>query len=143
MKAKTIITKHLAGFTITALLLSIGVRVLLSFLLNEQLYVLGNIVGAVYAVSVFAAGWLFGEREGRHLPINDLGIRYNLATFLVYNLVFGGWFVLGLNADYESPGFLYGIVIIWCALLLAHLFLFLRLRKKKTIDGLDKEDIFE
>ena len=142
MKAKTIITKHLVWFTITTLLLSIGFRLLLNFLLNEQLYVFSDVAGAVYGASVFAAGWLFGEKEGRHLPINDMGFRYNLATFLVFNLVWGGWIVLGLNGEYGSLRSLYGIALIWSPLLLIHLFLSLRLRKK-SIEGLDKEDIFE
>ena len=142
MKAKTIITKHLVWFTITTLLLSIGFKLFFSFLFRERIYVFADLVGgAVYGVSVAIAGWLFGEREARHLPINDFGFRYHLATFLVFNLVWGGCAALGWD-KYKSIASSYGLMIIWGAFLLAHLVLFLRLRKK-TIDGLDKEDIFE
>ena len=135
-------TKHLAGFAATALILTIAVRASLSFLLEARQFALTYVVAGIYAICMFAAGWLFGEKESQHLPIYDIGFRYNLITFLIFNGISELWFILGFNSDYERISSVHFAAILWGTIVLIHYFFFLRYRKK-SINGLNKEDLFE
>ena len=135
-------TKHLAGFAATALILTISVRALLSFLLETRQFALTYVIAGIYAICMFVAGWLFGEKESQYLPIYDIGFRYNLSTFLIFNGISELWFTLGFNSDYERISSVHFTVILWGAIVLIHYFFFLRYRKK-SINGLNKEDLFE
>ena len=135
-------TKYLAGFAVTALILTIAVRVLLSFLVETKQSALCYIVAGIYAVSVFVSGWIFGDKERRYLPIHDIGFRYNLTTYLIFNGVWELWFVLGFNSHYENNDMAHFSAILWGSIVLVHYIMYRHFRKK-LIDGLDKKDLFE
>ena len=136
------ITKYMVGFAATALVLTIAVRFSLSTLIEAKLFTIANILGGIYAVSVFIAGWVFGSKECKHLPIYDVGFRYNFVTYLIFSGVSELWFILGLNSAYESIGFIHYAAILWGALVITH-YLFYRRFQKQSIDGLNKDDLFE
>lgn len=136
------VTRYLVGFAIAAFLLTIAFKCSLSFSLDRQQFVATKIFSVLYALSMFAFGWFFGKKDGAYLPIFDVGFRFHFTTFVIHNLVCGLWFLLKLNSVREKAESFYTILIVWGILLLAHFIIYLALRKK-TIDGLNRDDLFE
>ena len=136
------ITKQILEFTITAFVLSVSFRILLSFSIENKLNFLGILTAILYGSLMFVAGWYFGQKEKRNLPILDIGFRYHLITFLIHNGVSILWFSLGLSSKFENLNSVISTTIYWSPLLIIHFVCYL-LIKKKTVDGLNKENIFD
>ena len=135
------ITKNLAYFAVAATALTLVFRFALSTLLaNESHFYF--IPAVLYSLSMFTAGWYFGYRDARELPIYDVGFRFHLATYVSYFVATGAWFLLGMNADVEKGEKNLITALIWGFLLAIH-FVFYLLSRKKSIDGLKKDDLFD
>ncbi len=93
-------------------------------------------------MGMFSAGWFYGFRDGKELPVYDVGFRFHFVTFLSFHVVTSAWFLLGFNADVEKWKPIILTVLIWGFLLSIHFVVYLIL-KRKSIDGLDKDDLFD
>ena len=136
------ITSYLLGFAITATILAIVFRFLLSYGIDNKMTWVIIAAAILYCVGMFVNGWYFGKKDNNYLPINDVGFRFHLTTYLIHNLVSELWFILGFNSPYEKIGVIHKTAIIWGVFLLLHLILYIYFRKK-SIDGLDKNRLFE
>lgn len=136
------ITPFLLLFAFTAILLTIGFRYFLSYGITHKSSFIIILSAALYAVSMFIAGWYFGKKDGNYLPVLDIGFRFHFTTYSIHNGISLLWFVLGYNATYEKIQTVYNIAIIWGVLLIVH-FLFFLWTRKYAINSLDKDDLFE
>jgi hypothetical protein len=139
---KNLITKNLVYFALSALALGILFRIGLSYSIENRLFAAIVAVAVLYAVAMFAAGWMFGKRDHIQLPVYDIGFRFHLCTYLIFFLVGYMWFLLGFNSPCENILVLHRTAICWGIVLLIHFF-FYRYSRRKTINGLDKENLFE
>ena len=96
----------------------------------------------VYGVLMWFNGSFFGRKDYEDLPIYDVGFRFHLATFLTHNVISILWFSFGFQSKYESVRIIYLTAAIWSLFLLAHFIYYLSVRKS-TVNGLDREDLFE
>jgi len=139
---KTLKTSSLFWFAAVAICLTIAFRFFLSYGIDNKIALLVNLNAIVYGLLMFGAGWYFGKKEAEYLPVSDIGFRFHLATYIIYNLISQTWFVAGFNSVYEKQSLVHMTMIIWGGFLLLHFIVFL-LTRKNTIKGLHKNDIFE
>ena len=135
------ITKNLVYFAVVSTALTLVFRFALSALLANAC-VFYFIAAILYSLSMTAAGWTFGHKDGRELPLYDVGFRFHLITYVQYFVVTGVWFLLGLNAEVEKGEKKLITALVWGFLLAIH-FVFYLLSRKKAIDGLKKDDLFD
>ena len=135
------ITKNLVYFAVTATALTLAFRFAFSVLLAREcdFYFLPAIL---YSLSMTAAGWYFGKKDGRELPLYDVGFRFHLATYVQYFVVTGAWFLLGLNAQAEKWERKLITALVWGFFLAIH-FVYFLITRKRAIDGLKREDVFD
>lgn len=136
------ITPYLIKFAITAAFLTIAFRYVLSYGIEHQNHN-ANIYSAVlYGSLMFVSGWIFGKKDNEYLPIFDIGFRFHLTAYLIHNGLSLSWVSLGLGAKDESLSIALMVAAYWGVFLVIH-FIFYMIARKRTIDSLDKEDIFE
>ncbi|MFV0484477.1 MAG: hypothetical protein ACK5MG_10360 [Bacteroidales bacterium] len=139
---KTFITKYLLGFALCCLILATVFRHFLSYgIENESLNIIVSAT-VLYTIAMFVNGWNFGRKDRMHLPIYDVGFRFHFTTYVVHNVVSELWFALGLNSHYENIWQVHYVVIGWGLFVLIHFFFYIS-AKQKSVDGLDKDDLFE
>lgn len=136
------ITKNLINFSIFFFAGAIAFRYCLSNCLENHLNTLLWITAVIYFFFNFFIGWIFGKRDYESLPLYDIGFRFHFATYLLFNGVSVIWFLLNFNSRFESIGIVYITAGFWGIGLLIH-FIFYLISRKNTINGLNKEDIFE
>lgn len=136
------ITNNLMYFTIFFFIGAIVFRYSLSHSIENRAYNLVWIIAVVYFVFNFLIGWLFVKRDYETLPLYDLGFRFHFVTYLLFNMVSILWFVFGFHSHFESIRIVYFTALFWGIGLLIH-FLFYLIARKNSINGLNKEDIFE
>ena len=136
------ITPPLLKFAIVALLLTIAFRFMLSYGIDHQSLTIINTSSVIYGSLMFISGWIFGKKDGEYLPIFDIGFRFHLMTYIIHNAVSMLWLAMGLGAKNESLGIAYQVAAYWGVFLVIH-FIFYIMARKRTIDNLDVEDIFE
>lgn len=136
------ITPWLLAFAGTAVVLTIVFRYFLSMGIENRENNTIAIAAVTYGLAMFAAGWYFGRKDGSYLPILDIGFRFHVTTFLVHNIISEAWFLLDFNAAVEKVRVVHLTAAYWAIGLLVHFILY-RIAKRKSIDGLDKSEIFE
>ena len=136
------ITPYLLKFVATATVLIIIFRYFLSTGLENNQTTIVLLSSVLYGLAMFASGWFFGQKDGAYLPISDVGFRFHLSTFLVHNIVSELWFVFGFQASIEHINTVHYTILFWLPFLIVHYLFYLR-AKKKSIKGLDKNDLFE
>ncbi|UUV20921.1 hypothetical protein [Paenimyroides aestuarii] len=136
------ITPYLVKFALIAALLTIVFRYFLSFGLQNNNLTLVLASSILYGAAMFCSGWYFGYKDGEYLPIFDVGFRFHLATFIVHNLISETWFLLKLQSNKENINTVHLTLLIWLLFLIIHYILYLYV-KRKTIKGLDKNNLFE
>jgi hypothetical protein len=114
------ITKNLIYFTVVSTALTLAFRFALSASLANECYTSIFASAVLYGVSMLAAGWFYGFRDGRELPVYDVGFRFHCATFLSFHVVTVTWFLLGWNAEVERWRPIVLTVLIWGFLLSVH-----------------------
>jgi len=135
------VTKYLVYFAVIATALTLAFRFALSTLLaNECNFYF--VAAIIYSLCMFAAGWYYGFKDGRELPIYDVGFRFHLITYVQYFAVTGVWFLLGFNAEIEKGEKKLITALIWGFFLIIH-FVYYLIARKKSVDGLKKEDLFD
>lgn len=135
-------TKNLIYFAIVFFIGIIAFRYSLSHFLENRAYNPAWMIAVIYFFLNFFIGWFFGKRDYESLPIYDIGFRFHLTTYLLFNIVSVLWFLFGFHSHYESIRTVYITALFWGIGLLIHFILFLMARKS-SINGLSKEDIFE
>jgi len=135
------ITKNLAYFAVIATALTLAFRFALSAMLTKEsdIYFVPAIL---YSLSMTAAGWYIGRKDGHDLPLYDVGFRFHFVTYVQYFAVTGIWFLLGYNAEVEKWENKLITALVWGFFLVIH-FVFYLISRKRTIDGLKKEDLFD
>ncbi len=136
------VTHNLLCYTLVFIALTVLMKVGITAVLDARLYNLPWFIGGAYGVITFAIGWFFGKRDSRSLPLYDAGLRYNLATFVVFATVSEGWHALGWMSEYDSVWPWRVVEIVWAVFLAANFVTYLLVRKK-TIRGIEKNDLFD
>lgn len=136
------ITPYLVKFAVAASILTIIFRYFLSTGIENNNATLVLLSSVFYGLAMFVTGWFFGQKDGNYLPISDVGFRFHLTTFLVHNIVSELWFVFGLQASKETINTIHYTILFWLPFLIIH-YVFYLVAKKKSIKGLNKDDLFE
>ena len=136
------INNYLLRFALTAALLTALFRCFLSYGITHEAIVLITVSSILYAIGMSLAGWYWGKKEKDHIPIYDVGFRFHLATYLVFNVVSEGWFFLGFNSGIEKIETVRSVACLWGFFLFIHFIYFIWTRKK-TINNIDKTELFE
>ena len=136
------ITTYLLKFALTATVLTIIFRYFLSQGVDTGSTTTVVLSAILYFIGMFISGWYFGKKDGNYLPIYDVGFRFHSTTYLIYNLISEAWFILGFNSHYEKIVTIHWTVIIWGCFIFIH-FIFFLWTRKRTINNLDKRDLFE
>jgi len=136
------ITPYLLRFALTITILTIIFRYFLSYGIENHSTLIIIISAVIYFISMFASGWYFGKKDGKHLPIFDVGFRFHLTTYLIHNGISLLWIGLGFGSKYEKLSLSIMVVVYWGFFLLLH-FIFYLWARKNSINNLDKEDLFE
>lgn len=136
------ITPQLVKFAVAAILLTIIFRFCLSYGIEYQNYIIILTSSILYGGLMFSFGWYLGKKDGEYLPIYDVGFRFHFTTFLVHNIISLLWFAFGFESKYEKINVVYLTILIWIPILLFHLYFYLK-AQKKSINGLNKDDLFE
>ncbi|HUH25165.1 MAG TPA: hypothetical protein VLY87_00930 [Flavobacterium sp.] len=136
------ITPYLVRFAVAASILTIVFRYFLSTGIENNNATLVLLSSVIYGLAMFVTGWFFGQKDGNYLPISDVGFRFHLTTFLVHNIISELWFVFGLQASKETINTIHYTILFWLPFLIIH-YIFYLVAKKKSIKGLNKDDLFE
>jgi hypothetical protein len=138
-----IITRNLLLFAILLLMYTLLFRFGLGRLLTAEKWLWVMIISLLYGGVIFVTGWTTGKRDGMENFLFDAGFRWNLTTFLVWGAASEAWFLLELHSAYENIRVVHITLLVWSGFLLLHFLLFLILRRRRTIRGVHKTDIFE
>ena len=136
------ISKNLIAFSIGLIVFTIAFRFSLSSMLQNRLFSSVWIVAAIYGIFIFIIGWIFGKKDKLYLPLYDIGFRFHLATYIICNLIAEGWYLIGLQSEYENARTVHLTAIFWGIGLLIHFIIYLFTRKN-AIKGIKKSEIFE
>ena len=136
------ITHALLKFALVAAVLTIAFRFSLSYGIANQIKVVIYLSSLVYFSVMFISGWYFGKKDKEYLPVSDLGFRFHLTTFVVFNLVTEIFYRMDLQSKVELLRDSHRTIIYWLPFLIIH-FIFYLFAKRKTIKGIDKDNLFE
>ncbi len=137
-----LVTKNLMFFAFFFFIGAVVFRYGLSYFLENLRYNQVWIITVLYFVFNFAIGWFFGKRDRELLPLYDIGFRFHFVTYLIFNSVSLFWFLCGFHSQSENIRAIFTMIIFWGIGLLIH-YIFYLLARKKTINGINKEEIFE
>lgn len=136
------LTKNLLYFAFLFFIGAIVFRYSLSHFLENHSYNLVWIIAVFYFFFNFMIGWFFGKRDYESLPLFDLGFRFHFVTYLIFNIVSILWFSFGFHSQFENIRIVYIIAFFWGLGLFVHLIFYL-IARKNSLNGLNKEEIFE
>lgn len=136
------LTRNLMYFAVLFFIGAIVFRYSLSESIENRSYNLIWIIAVIYFFFNFFIGWFLGKRDYESIPLNDIGFRFHFVTYFLFNTVSMLWFSLGFNSHFESIRIVYIIALFWGIGLLIH-FIFYLIERKNSINGLNKEEIFE
>jgi hypothetical protein len=136
------ITPYLLKFALSAAVLTLIFRFCLSHGIQNQSWLTIILSSLLYFATIFSAGWYFGKKDHEHLPIFDIGFRFHFTNYVVYNIISLLWFELGFASIYERKSTIAVIAVNWGIFLLLHAVFYFWIRKR-TINGMDKDDLFE
>lgn len=139
---KNFITKHLLGFAVLTAIWTIIFRFFLSYGLEQQLLSIILLSTIVYTILMFITGRYFGRKDREYLPLFDIGFRFHLTAYIVHIGISELWFLAGFNSHYETISMVHNTAFYWGMILAIHFIIYLVVRKR-TINGLDKNNLFE
>jgi len=137
-----LITSNLLKFAFFFAIGSILFRFGLSWSITNHAVFEMWIFAFLYFILNASLGWFFGKKDYESFPISDIGIRFHLVTYVVFNIIWELWFFFGLQSRVENAKIAHKIAFFWGIFLLIH-FIFYLFNRKNTIKGLDRSDIFE
>ena len=136
------LTKNLMYFAVLFFMGAIVFRYSLSDFIENRLLNLIWIIAIIYFFFNFFIGWFFGKKDYESIPLNDIGFRFHFVTYFLFNMVSVLWFLFGFNSHFENIRIVYITALFWGIGLLIH-FIFYLIERKNSINGLNKEEIFE
>lgn len=136
------LTNNLLKYATSFALLTLVFRFALSASLESNETTLIWISAFLYGILAFIAGWIFGSRDNKSLPLFDVGFRFHFTTYLIFGIISELWFVFGFQSKDETISTVHWTLVLWGFFILIHLVIYL-ITRKKTIEGLDKSDIFD
>ena len=136
------LTKNLMYFAVLFFMGAIVFRYSLSDFIENRLLNLIWIIAIIYFFFNFFIGWFFGKKDYESIPLNDIGFRFHFVTYFLFNMVSVLWFLFGFNSHFENIRIVYITALFWGIVLLIH-FIFYLIERKNSINGLNKEEIFE
>lgn len=136
------VTSNLLKFAIIFALGSILFRFGLSWAITNHKVFEIWIFASLYFILNFSIGWFFGKKYYESFPLYDIGFRFHLATYVIFNIIAELWFLFGLQSRFENVKIVHQIAIFWGIFLLLHFIIYL-FPGKNAIKGLDKSEIFE
>ncbi|MDU1905445.1 MAG: hypothetical protein E6772_11730 [Dysgonomonas sp.] len=136
------ITANLVKFAAVFAVFTITFRFLLGTFIDAKLFMWIWILALVYFCANFVIGWYFGKKDHECLPLFDVGFRFHFTTYFVFNLLSEIWFLLGFQSASESIRTVHSTAIIWGGFIIIHFIMYL-IYRKKSINGLEKSEIFD
>ncbi len=136
------LTRNLISFAIYFSIGTVVFRYGLSHSLDSRLFLQVYVIAVVYFFYNFGIGWYFGKKDYELLPLYDIGFRFHLATFLLFNSITEAWNYFGFLSQFENAKTNRFIAFFWGIFLIFHFILYLYSRKN-TIKGINKSEIFE
>ncbi len=136
------ITSNLLKFAIFFAIGSILFRFGLSWSITNHAGFEIWIFAILYFILNASLGWFFGKKDYESFPLYDIGFRFHLVTYVVFNIIAELWFLFGLQSRVEDVKIVHQIALFWGIFLLLHFIIYLFTRKN-AIKGLDKSEIFE
>ena len=136
------LTKNLISFAIFFVIGGLIFRYGLSHSLENRMLSMVWVLATIYFLFNFGIGWYFGKRDHESLPLFDIGFRFHLTTFLLFNIISEAWCYFGLLSSYENFRTNRHIAIFWGIGLLIH-FVFYLIAQKNTIKGISKDEMFD
>jgi|GEM_PF-1844663 len=135
------LTKHFWFFCLSAVVLGVLFYSSLNWLLITENYAWIFVAAIVYGVSMFLSGRYFGIRNTNESGLNDWGVFFHIATFIIWGGVSFIWTAL---PDCIMCNYPLGIILsIWGVILAMHIYFFFKYRNFNSINGFEKEEIFE
>lgn len=138
-----IFTKNFLLFTAIFAAATLVFRYALSYFLKNEIYSYINFIAIGYALVLFISGWHLGKKDGIYLPQNDLGLRFSVASLVLWTVISYGWFLLKLNASSERIFQVHIGAAIFFFIVLFHALLYWIYARKNNIKGIRRDDIFE
>lgn len=135
-------TKFLMLFAVGCILLTAAFRFTLSYAIDTGAISTIVLTAVAYFVLLFAIGWLVGYKFYKSAYRSGIAFPMQLITFLVFSLISLAWFVWGNKSANEHLWHLYFPLIIWLPVLAFTYILHIR-RKQNSINGIDKDSLFE
>ena len=136
------ITSNLIKFAICFAIGSIAFRYGLSWsITNHAVFEMWSFA-VLYFFFNLGIGWFFGKKDNEAFPLFDIGFRFHLVTYVIFNVIWELWFLFELQSPVENVRIAHLIAIIWGVFMLVHFIGYLFTRKY-TIKGLDKSRLFE
>ena len=136
------LTKNLLLFALFFFAGAVLFRYGLSYFLENRMFGQVWVIAVAYFFYNISIGWYFGKKDYEDLPLYDVGFRFHLATYVIFNLVSKLWFVFGYHAAIENIKTVHNMALYWGIGVVIHFMLFL-ISRKQSIKGIHKSDIFE
>lgn len=124
-------SKNLLIYTLTALLMTIVLRSILSHIFINRNFVVINLWAFVYFALLLVIGWNLGRQDDRETSYFNTFFRYHLATFFSWTLVSFLWFSLDYASEFEAFWHFTIFFVIWGGFMVLH-FLYLLIFKRSA-----------
>jgi hypothetical protein len=136
------LTKNLVNFSIFFFMGTVVFRYCLSNCIENRYTYLLWVTSLTYFFFNLFIGRRFGKQDYETLPLYDIAFRFHLATYTIFNGVSVLWFFMHFNSHFEDISGVFITAAYWGIGLSIHFISYL-VAGKHTINGIDKEDIFE
>jgi len=137
-----LISKQYLLYLSTVVIYTLVFRIFLSHFISNYSPVMILIVAVAYGALMFITAFYLGKSDGISNGFFDIGLRWHLGTMILWTLVSLAWLYFGNKAESEHPVQVYHTLLIWSFFAIAHIIVFLVVRRK-TIKGIHKSEIFE
>lgn len=136
-----IFTRQLIVFAILLAVYTLVFRMGLSYFIGSKAWILLWGSAILYGTIIAFTAYFLGKADAQDNPFFDLGLRFHVASYVIWSGVSFAWFYLGNPHKYERVTDILYPLIIWSFILVLHTAAFL-ITRKKTIRGIRKDEIF-
>jgi len=133
--------KNIFKFTVIFVILSICFNYLRTSLIEAELYTPLMITGFIFMLLFYLCGLYFGYKEESPNKMN-IWLKYNIAAFISFIGVSLLWNISGLSYENDNLLSIAVVAIIWIMISTMRIPFYLKYRKK-CINGIDREEIFD
>ncbi len=136
------LSRNLKVFSMLFIFYTIGFRYFLSLSITNHNNLILWATAIIYFIIIVITAWISGKTDDITTGIIDLGFKYHLMTYIIFNIIALLWHSLGFSSPYETFRYIFLIITLWGLILFIHL-LYHLLTRKNAIKGIPKEEIFE